>query len=154
AGTTSGAAAMQAVNNINLQAANIVNGGLIASQLGTITAYTSQLVNSGFIQARSGDVQIANLSGNTLEVDNKLGQITAQNTILFQTLGATSESKATLSVSGGALAAQEVSFVSPDGRISVAVDRLDGNVSVSGGTAEIGAQEGDLRLADVHLTGD
>jgi len=153
-GTTGTAPVMQAVNNINLQAASIVNGGLIASQLGTIAAYTSQLVNSGSIQAQAGNVQIANLSGNSLTVDNTLGQITAQNSILFQTLGSTSESKATLSVSGGTLSAEDVSFVSPDGRVSVAVDRLDGNVSVSGGTAEIGAQEGDVKLAEVHLTGD
>src|SRR5262249_24422380 len=142
AGTTGGATKMQDGGQNKFPASHNLDAGLIASQLGTIAAYTSQLVNPGFIQARSGNVQIANLSGNTLAVDNTLGRITAQNSILFETLGTTSESKATLSVSGGTLSAGAVSFASPDGRISVAVDRIDGSVDVSGGTAEIGAQDG------------
>src|SRR5262249_13478864 len=154
AGATGSAPVMQAVSNLNLQAANIVNGGLIASQLGTVNAYTQQLINSGTIQALSASALIANLAGNTLMVNNALGRIAAQDEILFETLGSTSQSKATLSVLGGTLSAEAVSFVSPDGRVAVEVDRMDGKVNVSGGTAEIGALQGNLDLADIHLTGD
>ena len=154
AGVTGPSPVMQAASNVNLQAASIVNGGLVSSQLGAINAYTSRLVNSGMIQAPSGSIQIANLSGLTLGVDNTLGLIAAQDTVLFDTLGSTSQSKATLSVVGGTLSANNVAFESPDGRINVSVDRINGSVDASGGTAEIGTKEGNLDLADVHLTGD
>jgi len=145
---------MQAVNNVNLQAPSIVNAGLISSQLAAVNANTAQLVNAGTIQAPAGSVQIANLSGNSLTVDNSLGTITAQDQVLFETLGSTSQSKAELSVVGGTISANNVSFVSPDGHINVATDRINGAVDVSGGSAEVGAKQGNLDLASVQLTGD
>jgi len=154
AGVTGAHPVMQAVKNVNVQAPSITNGGIIASQLGTVNAYTAELVNPGTIQALSGSVQIANLSGNTLTVDNSLGTIAAQDQVLFQTLGSTQESKSELSVEGGTISANNVSFLSPDGKINVAADRINGAVDVSGGTAEIGIKQGNLDLADVHLTGD
>src|SRR5262249_23471444 len=154
AGATGSAPVMQAVTNLNLQAANIVNGGLIASQLGAVNAYTQQLINSGTIQALGGSVQIANLAGNTLRGKHPLGSIVAQDEIGFQTLGSTSQSKAMLSVMGGTLSADDVSFVSPDGRIRAEVDRIDGSVNVSGGMADIGVAAGNLDLATMNLTGD
>src|SRR5262249_4431514 len=66
----------------------------------------------------------------------------------------TPQSKAELSVMGGTISANTVSFVSPQGRINVAVDRINGSVDVSGGTAQIGVQQGNLDLAVVNLTGD
>src|SRR5262249_16585462 len=106
------------------------------------------------IQALGGSVQIANLAGNTLRVNNALGRIAAQDEIGFQTLGSTSQSKAMLSVMGGTLSADDVSFVSPDGRIRAEVDRIDGSVNVSGGMADIGVAAGNLDLATMNLTGD
>src|SRR5262249_51106236 len=138
----------------NLQAPSITNAGLITSQLATVNANTAKLVNSGTIQALSGSVQIANLTGNTLSVDNSLGTITAQDGVLFQTLATTPQSKAELSVIGGTISASNVSLLSPDGRIDVAVDRINGSVDVSGGTVQIGVQQGNLDLGQVNLTGD
>jgi len=154
AGATGVNPVMQGINNVNLQAPNIANDGLIASQLATVNANTAQLVNSGTMQAPSGSIQIASLSGNTLSVDNSLGTISAQDEVLFQTLGTTQQSKAELSVVGGTISANTVSFVSPQGRINVAVSRINGSVDVSGGTAMIDVQQGNLDLGVVHLTGD
>jgi len=153
-GATGANPVLQAVNAVNLQAPNIANAGLIVSQLATINVNTPRLANSGTIQAPSGNIQIANLTGTTLTVQNSLGMITAQNEVAFQTLASSSESKAELSVVGGIISANNVSFVSPQGRIKVAVDRINGSVYVSGGTAEIGVRQGDLKLIQVNLTGD
>src|SRR5262249_41376317 len=105
-----------------------IAAGVTVSSDGSINFNTPSLTNSGVIQAPSGSIQIANLSGNTLSVNNSLGLIIARDEVLFQTLGSTPQSKAELAVMGGIISANTVSFVSPQGRINVAVTRINGSV--------------------------
>ncbi len=160
AGVTGLTPIMQAMNNVNLQAANIVNQGLIASQLGTVTAATAALNNAGSIQALSGNIQIQNLISNTLNVQNLLGSISARDSILFETLGTTFDAnhkvlaKANLSVQGGDISAQTISFTSPEGQIGIDVNSLGGNVNISGGEAHVNVQKGNLNLGAFNVTGD
>src|SRR5262249_50076679 len=79
AGATGVSPVMQALGNVNLQAASIVNQGLIASQLSNVNFATAALQNSGAIRALSGSVAIQNLIGNTLNVNNALGTISARD---------------------------------------------------------------------------
>src|SRR5262249_17875466 len=151
---------MQALGNVNLQAASIVNQGTIASQSANVNAATASLTNSGVIQALAGSVQILNPYGNTLSIDNALGSILARDQILLQTLGSVTDesgnyvSKASLSLSGGTLSANQIHLNSPDGNIAVNTDNINGDVYVGGGTAVVGTQNGDLNIVSMQLTGD
>lgn len=152
---------MQAVQNLNLQAANIVNQGVLASQLGNIAATTSALNNSSVMQALSGSVAIQNLLGNTLSVSNLLGSIEARDKVLFQTLATTFDgnnnllSKAGLDLSGGTVKSAQIDFVSPEGKVRVNAGALDGRVNVSAGEAAVGVtSSSSLELGDMIITGD
>lgn len=151
---------MQALGAVNLQAPAVVNQGLIASQLGNVNLATANLQNSGFMQALSASVNVQNLIGNQLMVNNTDGSILAKDQVLFETLGSVKDqagnylSKATLTEVGGELSADKVSFNSPDGKILVYAKQIDGGIDITGGDAQVGTQSGSLRIAHMALTGD
>lgn len=139
ANVTGSAPVMQALNDLNLQAANVVNRGQM--------------------QAFTGNVGISNPSGNQLNVDNALGQITAGNNVVFGTLASStnadgSASKALLSLKGGDVTGNQILFHSPEGMIKVDAHTLNGAVTVDGGGANVGTRHGNLNIAAMNLTGD
>lgn len=153
-------AILQAANNVTLQAANITNQGLIAAQAGNLTAATAALNNAGIMQALSGSVNVRNMIGNTLSVMNAGGLIQGGRQALFETLGSSYDqnglvAKAALDISGGTVTAPAIQLKSPDGKIDVLADSLNGRLNVSGGSAEVGTRaSGSLELGDIILTGD
>jgi hypothetical protein len=161
AGITGVSPVMQAMQNLNLQASTIVNQGVLAAQLGNINATTALLNNSNVMQALSGSVAIQNLLSNTLSVTNLLGSIQARDKILFETLASTFNdshdlvSKANINLTGGMLQASSVDFISPQGKVAVTADSINGRINVSAGEAEIGVTgSGQLELGDMTITGD
>ncbi len=153
-------AVMQAVSNVNLQAPNIVNQGVVASQLANINALTASLTNSGTIQALSGSIAIQNLTGNTLSINNTLGTIAAKDNLLFETLATVVDSnhnvlsKANLLILGGNLSAGSVFLTSPDGNVDVETESITGGVHVDGGIAMVGTNHGGLDIVSMHVSSD
>src|SRR5579885_243789 len=159
AGTSGAAPRMEAAQAVALQAASVVNHGVISSQLGNFSITTANLANSGILQALSGSLQVLSPTA-TLNVNNLLGSILAKDSLLFQTSSLTgdaltgSSQTPSLTLSSGALSGAAVQFLSPNGQIDVAADRIDGAVSVSGATASVGAARGNLNVVSLNLTGD
>lgn len=54
--------ALQALNNINLNATSILNEGSIVSRLGSIHVLTNELTGSGLMQALNGDIAISSIT--------------------------------------------------------------------------------------------
>ncbi len=160
AGITGPTPVIMAMNSLNLQAAGIVNSGLMQAQLGSLNAYTASLVNSSVMQSLGANVNISNVSGNTLVINNSLGLISAHDTILLETLGSTLDaggnlvSRALLTVSGGVFDAPQLVLKSPQGTVSLYSDRITGGVTLTAGTAAVGVNQGDLRLASMQLSED
>lgn len=75
-----------AANNLNLQSPSIMNQGLMAAQAGNLNALTASLTNSGVMQALAGSMSVQNVVGNTLEINNTNGSMSALTSITFQTL--------------------------------------------------------------------
>lgn len=130
-------ASISAINNISLlsNAGNIVNQGIITSQLSNInllSQLSSQLSvnnNQGILQALNGSIN-ANLTN------------------------ASGTKDALLSIVGGSLVSQELNLQAPGGHIGVAANSISGNVLVTGATAGIGVSSGDLAISYMNLTGD
>lgn len=149
---SSQAALISAVNNLNFSAPNIINSGTIASQLGTVTAATAQMTNSGIMQALQGNINIQNLIGNTLNINNSLGTIAAQNVLNISALNnSASSALSELVLRGGTLVGSQVIF--SGGKMSVSVDDIRGPVYASGCSAVIDSV-GKLNIANLKLSGD
>ncbi|MBY0550266.1 MAG: hypothetical protein K2W95_23515, partial [Candidatus Obscuribacterales bacterium] len=154
AGATGMAPIMQAMQNLTMQASNIINQGTIASQLASANLATANLTNSGLIQSLQGSINVQNLIGQTLNIDGTLGKIQAGDNVLLETLGTTDLVKSGIDVSGQTIVANLISARSPDGVINIHADRLEGPVDVYGGLAFVGAKEGDVTIARMELSGD
>lgn len=145
--------------NVSLNSASLVNNGWLSARLGDVSAQTSSLVNSGLICSPAGSVTISSISSKLI-VDNTGGQIVAANKVILETLGKDqtvtdpSAPKASLTLLGGKITAREIELQSPCGAISAAVDRIDGPLVISGGTASVGVSSGNLDIASSSLTGD
>jgi len=154
AGITAVSPTLMALNQLTMQASNIVNSGQILAQQGALNLITSNVTNSGLIQSMLSNLNVQNLMGNTLTVTNTLGTMQALGSIDFQTLPTSILGKASLNVTGGALTAQTVNFVSPDGIVHVNGDTINGLVNISAGEALAGVNSGNLSIASLNLTGD
>lgn len=150
---------MRAVSGVNLQAAAIVNQGVLASETADVNVTTRSLINSGIIQAPGGSINITG-TFNGLSLDNALGLISARDALVLKTPDAGRlvedmfDSKALLTASGGQLSAKEIFFESPGGQVSVNVGQIDGAVHIAACNAAVGATHGDLRIVGADLTGD
>ena len=156
----SGLASIMAAQQLSMQAANIVNQGQIAAQLGTLNVMTSNLVNSGLMQSLSSSMNIASLGGNVLNINNLNGVLSAANELNLVTNATTFDisgnllSKANLTVKDGALSGSSVNLVSPDGLIDVRPASIAGSVNIDGGLAVVGVSQGSLSIASAHLSND
>ncbi|MBY0357257.1 MAG: hypothetical protein K2W82_04580 [Candidatus Obscuribacterales bacterium] len=154
-----GAALLQAVSAMTMQAPQVINQGSIVSQMSNANFVTNSLINSGNIQAMSGNVDIAAHTGNNLDISNIAGQIAARDTIsmvtgatLFNGQGLVLD-KAGIDFNGGKLSAQDITFTSLEGQVEVSADRIDGSTIINAGVANIGVQSGTLNVG-LNLTGD
>lgn len=146
---------IQAVGNLNLQAPSIVNQEQIISQLATINITTDQLVNSGILQSATAGINISNLADNQLLIHNIGGLIAAHDRILLEVISSTIfAEKASLNLIGGDLTAGQIKINVPNGHIQVNVNRISSSLDVSGGTANIGVDQGNLTLSSINLSGD
>jgi hypothetical protein len=159
-GVVGSAPSMFAANNLNTQAASITNAGQMIAQMGNVNAAQAMLTNTGVMQALKGSAMIQNLAGNSLIVENGGGLIAAANQLSFLTQGTVFGdegqvlSKSSITLRGGDLSASALDFTTADGHIDVQANRIDGGVTVNGGTAFVGTLQGDLKFDDMNLTGD
>ncbi len=148
---------LAAMQNVNLQATNIINSGQIAANLASINAFTANLSNSmGLMQALNGSLNIQNLTGNTLSVNNIMGQMTAGKSIAMEAIknSLDNSSKTLLTVVGGNLDAPDLSFKASGGKIIVDTSTLSGAVALAAGDASVHVEQGNLNIASSALTGD
>ena len=135
AGVSSIAPVMHAVNNVAISSAigNIVNQGIIGSQLGNINFSAPALQN--------------------LNLTNAGGLISApQGSINFRDAAFTGANN--LSVLGGNLQSQAVNAYSGNGVVQISVNEIVGKTNVYAGEAHIAAATNNLVLGDMVLSGD
>lgn len=128
---TGTAAVMQAIGNIGLNTANLVNAGLIAS------------TNANLNIASAGNLTVNN-AGGRLEALN--GAINLRDALF------TDKSNTTLL--GGDWLATALNINSGNGKVNVNVGELVGTVNVNAGELHLAAASDSLTLGRMNLTGD
>lgn len=124
---------VQAATNLNLNANNIVN--------------------SGVMQALAGNINIAGMTSGNINFNNQngtlkalLGQINVRDA-LFNT-------KSNFDLLGGTLLSQQLNIFSGDGVATVNAKEISGLVKITAGEAHVSVQKGDLNLGEINLSGD
>jgi len=103
------------------------------------------MVNAGTIAALQGNLNLATLSTNNLNLSNVGGTLTALNgAINFGNLSNTNN--VNTSISGGNLLSQNLNIYSGTGTVDVNVDNVSGAVNVFAGAAHVVAATPDLTL--------
>lgn len=132
-GVMGAAPLVQAATNLNLNANNIVN--------------------SGVMQALAGNINIAGMTANNINFNNQngtlkalLGQINVRDA-LFNT-------KSNFDLVGGTLLSQQLNIFSGDGIATVNAKEISGLVNVTAGEAHVSVQKGNLNLGEINLSGD
>jgi adhesin HecA-like repeat protein len=152
-GSINNSGTTQSVGSMAMQANSIVNAGTLSSLQGNIAMTTAALTNTGSILATLGNVSVASPTSSLL-VDSTGGTITAGGDIDFSTIAAAAGTTGSLNLTGGTLAANDISFESPGGNINVAADSISGPVSVTGCSASVGTNQGSLNIDYANLSGD
>ena len=144
-----------ATGNVNLS--NVVNSQ-IAGYINQNLSQNLNVINSnGLIEALNGTVNLSNGQAGVLTLINEGGSIKALNEVLLSSpvlVSQDGQMAAGITAEGGLLAASSVRFFSPQNSVIVNADRIDGNVHVKAGYAEVHVQGGDLNLAALDLSGD
>jgi hypothetical protein len=150
---TGPSALMQAMNNISLQAANILNQGTMTSQAGALNLAAANIVNSGLMQSVTSNINITSLlsSSQDLSILNNSGVIQALAGDLNLRTPALSEI-GDLTVSGGDIAAESVNAFGR--KVNIHVHDLVGRVNITGSEAHVSASTDTLTLGDINLSGD
>jgi hypothetical protein len=126
-------ATMQAMNSINLQAATIINSGVITASAGNINVATQMVGNvmmnntNGIMQAMAGNINF----GSASIVD-----------------------KINTTVLGGSLISKAVNIFSGAGKASLDVENATGKVNITACEAQVSVANGNLTLGDMQLNGD
>ena len=153
-GTLTGAQALvQSMGSMNLQASTLSNFGTLTITQGDLSMITSSLVNAGSINALAGNIAITSPLSSLL-VDSTGGAITSSGSINFSTAIGSTTSPGSLSLTGGTLNATNVSFTSPGGSINVFANSIGGIIDLSGCSASVGTEQGNLNIGSTQLTGD
>lgn len=129
---------MQALNNLNLQSAtgNIVNSGIISSQLNNINILSN-------ITGQTNNLLINNLNGS---IEALQGSINIRDALFAE--------KGHLVLWGGDLLSRELNIYSGQGIVNAKVNKLEGAVNIYAGEAHIQAATNELLLNTLALTGD
>ena len=151
-------AIMQAAQNLNLQAVNIANSGLLAAQLGNMNIATQQITNNALMQSLNGNINILNslnpASGLALTQSNTAVMEALNGAINFNVVDPAL--KAAMSINGGSLLAQELNFNNGDGNLNVNLKDIAGAVNVNTGIANFAVTQGThgMNIQSFNITGD
>ena len=131
---------MQALHNVNLSAASIMNSGLITSTNGNIN------ISSQFAQSAVGQaLQSISINGLGGTFSAMRGSINVSSEL----------ANANLNITGGDWLSKELNLNGGStGAVSAHINRVDGGVNVTGASADISNNVGDLTLASLNLSGD
>ena len=158
-GTTGPAPVMQAANNLNLQALNVVNAGTMTAQSGSVNIATANLTNSSLIQSMLSNVNIVNslqpALGLTINQADS-GVIQALNGNLGINV-VNNSSQAPMTITGGSLLAQNnLNFNAGAGQLDIDVRDMGGSVNIDAGCASFTETNGThaLNMESFNVTGD
>lgn len=119
---------MQAMNAVNMQAAQIVNQGSIIAALTNVNLVTNSLINAGAVQALVGNINIATMP---------------------------SLDKTNLSILNGDFLSQALNITAAnDGIVNINVNNISGIMNVSAGELHATSASPVFRLGSMHITGD
>lgn len=150
--TNTASATIAAVSNLSLSAPQIINQGVLQSQMGNVALLTNSLINSSNIQALLGNIDVATHSSSRLDVLSSGGTFEALNRITFDT-GAYSD-RSVLNLFGGDLDAPVTQFTAPGGMIDVRANSISGDVLLRGADAIVGTTQGGLNIKEMSLSND
>lgn len=142
-----GPAIMQAANNVNLTAANLVNAGTIAAQVGNINlaGQVAADATSGFnqlnIDARGGQFQALNGS---INIGSSLGGID----------GGLAGADSNVTAIGGDWFSKELNITAGGGEITASLGKVTGTLNSSSAMAHINADTDVLTIGNNCVTGD
>ena len=140
---------LSAVQNVNLQIANIQNQGQIVSALGNINIASAA---AGSIASSLWQNALASILGN-IQINNNSGVLTAQNgSINIRDLmyAGTSE----LNIDGGNIVCRELNLNNGDGNIVAHLSSINGIVNTIGSCASLSVQDQNLTLGNLQISGD
>lgn len=138
---------------LSLTAPFVVNSGEISAKSGSLNIAANIVTNSGTVNAAQ-NLQIENLSGDSLNISNTNGQLNATGNM---NLIATSKSNSlpSISLNGGNLLSQQLNLsAGQSGIINVNADNISGIVNALGNSAHVLANTSLLRLGNNNLRGD
>lgn len=150
---TGPSALMQALGNIDIQAASILNAGTISSQTGALNLAAANMVNSGLLQSVMSNINVNSLLANSVDLSilNANGAIEALSGSLNLRTPDLSE-LGDLSITGGDIAAQSLNAYAR--KVDIAVHDLSARVNITGSEAHVSAVTETLTLGDINLSGD
>jgi hypothetical protein len=124
---------MQAATNLNLNASNIVNNGVMNALAGNINIASVTAQNIKF-----------NNMGGTLEA--LLGNINVRDSLFT--------AKSNFDLIGGNLLSQQLNIFTGNGIANVSANEIKGMVNIAAGEAHVTVEHGDLQLGNMAITGD
>jgi hypothetical protein len=133
AGAAGPSPVIQAAQNLNLNAANIVNSGLMA--------------------ALANNINIASATAQNLTVNNVGGTLQALAGSI-NAGDALSSLKSNISILGGDLLSRELNIYGGTGTTNISVSQISGLMNISAGEAHTMVSSGSLNLGNLLLTGD
>ena len=158
AASLSSMSTIQALHNVNLSAANILNEGVISAQRSNITMLTDSLTNSGSIVAELGNVSIKNLLDNTLststlvktiEVIGSGGTISAKNGAIE--IG---DNSGNISLTGGNYYCNELNLNAGSNTIEGHIADFTGTLNSQAAIEHFSASTKVLTIGSNCITGD
>lgn len=148
--------------NLNLVAGNSVINALppgttgsapVLQAVGDVNFNAGQIVNSGLISSLTGNVNFATQAQQSLLVDNGGGAIKA----LLGNINVRDpqfSGKYDVNLAGGDWLSKQLNVNSGDGAVRLNVGKLTGALNVTGGTAHVVADTSSLVLGTMNLSGD
>ncbi len=133
AGTTGAAPVMQALNNVNLTASNIVNAGLI----------TSATANINLASVNNSRLLVNNLSG---QMQALAGAINLRSSNFSGT--------APISVTGGDFLSKSLNVFGDHGNITIEANKVTGIINTTGCNIAVSIDSGDAWIGNITAYGD
>ena len=140
---------LSALQNVNLQIANIQNQGQIISSLGNINIANS--LADGIANAAAKNI-VSDIIGN-LAINNTSGILSAQNGAI-NIRDVLYNGTAELSIDGGNIVCRELNLNNGDGNIVAHLNSISGTVNTVGACASLSVQDQNLALGNLRISGD
>ena len=150
-GANAGLGRVQAVADLNVLAAAVVNHGVASSTAGTVNIAVPSIYAADVSSFANGILPA--VLPQTIDINNASGSIDALDGVI-NIGGADLGSHALLSLAGGNLAAETLNLQGGAGAVQANVDNVTGAVNVSGGSAQFASHAAVLHLGGVHVDGD